>query len=556
MKSKKILAVLLTATMLISTALLGCGGKDKSGAGSGGSDKGQFINAVTATIRTLDSGKATDEASFCAVGQSFEGLLRYNEEKQENAGAEKVDVSEDKKTYTFTLRDNTWSDGKKVTAKDYEYAWKRLINPDTKASYASFLFPVKNAENYYGGKAKIEDVGIKAVDDKTLKVELEAPTPYFLGLVSFPALSPLRQDIVEKLGDKYGSDPSQMVFNGPFVVGKWQRGAKMELKKNDKYWDAKNIQLSNVNLVDIKEMPTRYQMFEKKEVDVTAATGEYVEKFKKYSESGKADYVEGIMPTSFYMEMNVAGKNKILTNAKVRRALSLAMDRDNYVKNVYKRGFVSYSLIPNGLHVGDKVFRDLAEEPLKKLVDEKKDPKALFIEGLKELGLNPDPSKYTVGYLPQGADTQERLYAEYFQNQWKSKIGVNVRIDAAADFSDYLDKLIKGNFEIAMSGWGADYADPDSFLTIFRSGDGNNHGKFSNKEYDQLLDKIRVEADFNKRVELIKQAENLLVVKEAALAPVFNKDRRMFVQKYVKGVQYPDFGGTFEFRWASAADRK
>ncbi|PRR76852.1 Dipeptide-binding protein DppE precursor [Clostridium liquoris] len=551
MKSKKFLAILLTATMLLSTALVGCGGSSDGKKPAEGGKKGQSITLISSDAKTLDTSKSTDQMSFNAINASMEGLTRYNNDKPEKAIAESWEQSKDGLKWTFKLRDAKWSDGKKVTAKDFEYAWKRILNPKTKAQYASFMFVLKNGEKFYEGKAKEEEVGVKAIDDKTLEVTLENPTPYFLQLTAFPLLSPLRQDIVEAAGDKYGTDPSKMVFDGPFVLEKWEKGSKITFNKNEKYWDKDTVKLDKGTFQVAEEMPTRYQMFTSKQIDGTAITGEYVQKMKDEAKAGKYDYVESTDPTSFYMIMNQNGEkaNKLLTNSKIRLALSLAIDRESYVNKVYQRGFASNGLIPTGMVAGEKVYRDVVPEPLKSVAN--KDPKALFIEGLKELNLDPNPSKYTLRYLPQGSATSDRAYAEYFQNQWQSKIGVNIKVDSAADFSDYLKKTEEGNFEIAMSGWGADYNDPMAFIELFTTGNGNNNGKFSNAEYDKIVKDIKKEPDMNKRIELYKRAEQILVSEQAGIAPVFYKDKRFFTQKYVKGLQFPSFGGLYELKWTS-----
>lgn len=548
MKSKKILVALLTATMLLSTALFGCGSSDKKAAEGGKGDNS--IVLIASDAKTLDPSMATDQMSHNAMTAAFEGLTRLNKDKPEKGIAESWETSKDGLKWTFKLRDAKWSDGKPVTAKDFEYSWKRILNPKTKAPYASFMFVLKNGEKYYKGQAKAEEVGVKAKDDKTLEVELENPTPYFLQLTAFPLLDPLRQDIVEASGDKFGTDPSKMVFNGPFVIDKWERASKIIASKNPNYWDKDTVKLDKVTFQVAEEMPTRYNMFINKQVDATAIVGEYVQKMKDEAKAGKYNYIEEINPSSFYLifKQNGENVNKLLTNPKIRLAISLAIDREAYVNKVYQRGFVSNGLIPAAVYAGDKVYRDLVPEPLK---DIKKDPKALFIEGLKELKLDPDPSKYTLRYLPQGSATSDRAYAEFFQAQWKEKIGFNTKLDTAADFSDYNNKTDKGEFEIAMSGWGADYNDPMAFVELFTTGNGNNNGKFSNKEYDEIVKKIQKESNMDKRIELYKRAEQILVLEQAGVAPVFYKDKRFFTQKYVNGLQVPSFGGLYELKWTS-----
>lgn len=549
MKSKKILAALVAATMLISTALVGCGGGDKKPAGDA-TKKEQAITLVVSPSKTLDSSKATDQMSMNAINAFTEGLTRYNNDNPEKALAESWTSSPDGLKWTFKLRDAEWTDGKKVTAKDFEYAWKRLLNPATKGQYASFLFVLKNGKAYYEGKVTEDKIGVKAVDEKTLEVELENPTPYFLQLTAFASLYPLREDIVKAEGDKYGTDPSKMVFNGPFVIENWERGSKMQLKKNDKYWDKAGVTLDKVTFQVVEEMPTRYQMLTSNQIDVTAIVGEYVQKMTDEAKAGKYAAIKENDVSSFFMIFNQGrpDSNKLLTNEKIRLALSLAIDRDAYVNNVYKRGFAANGLVPDGMKSGDKEYRAVVQEPLKAL---NKNPKELFIEGLKELKMDPDPSKHTLKYLPQGSAATDRAYAEFFQAQWKEKIGVNFQIQSSADFSDYLKKTEEGQFEVAISGWGADYNDPMSFVELFLSENGNNNGKFKNAEYDEIVRKLEKEADSAKRTELYKRAEQILVVEKAGIAPVFYKDKRMFLQNHVKGLQLPSFGGLYELKWTS-----
>lgn len=548
---KKLLSVLLSATLALSVVLTGCGGgKATNDAAKGGAKAGGTLNMQLPEVKSLDSAQGQDQASFTPIGAAFEGLARVNDGKVEPAAAT-WKVSDDKKTYTFTLKDLNWTDGKAVSAKDFEYAWKRLVNPATKSPYGTLLNGVvKNAEAFSTGKAKADDMGVKASDDKTLVVQLERPVPYFLQLVAFASLYPVRQDIVEAQGDKYGTDPTKMVFNGPYVITEWQKGAKMTLKKNDKYYDATTVKLDTVTFQDIKELQTQYQMFTAKQLDVDPATGEYAQKFKDDAAAGKNVYIEKKAPSSFYMMFNQNGKNKLLLNSKIKLALSLAIDRESFINKIYKRGFVSYSLVPDVINAGDINFRTQVPEPLKAVFDEKKDVKALFIEGLKELKLDPDPSKYTIKYLSQNNAAIDKQMSEYFQNQWQTKIGVKIALEAPASFADYLVKAQAGEFEIAMSGWGADYNDPDTFIGLFQKDNGNNHSKYNNPKYEDILKKLAAETDDAKRVELFKQAEQLLIVEDAGIAPIFYKDTRSAEQNYVKGVQYPAFGGLYEVKWA------
>lgn len=565
MKSKKILATLLAA-MLATGVLAGCGSKptDPTSAGTkpAGSesklDKDQYLNlAETDDAKTLDSVLGTDAISFSILNNIMEGLAR---EENVNgvptikpAGAEKWDVSADGLVWTFHLRDHNWTDGKKVTAADYEYAWKRLLDPKTAAEYASFLFLVKNGEEFNAGKAKAEDVGIKAVDEKTFQVTLKAPVAYFDKFLAFKVLLPQRKDIVEAQGDSYGQDHTKMVYNGPFVLSQWQKGAKFEFTKNEKYWDAATVKLQKVNMPIVKETDPRMQMFEAKQLDESGAIGDYLAKFKGKVDKGELNYQKGTDPTVFYVLYNTVDKNKVFTNAKVRKAFSLVIDRQGFLDSVYKRNIPAYGVVPFLTNIGDKEYRKVVEEPLKAELG--KDAVALLKEGLTELGMDPDPAKLEVTYLSGGTTALDKTIAEFYQDQWQKKLGVKVKVDAAADFKSFLKRMHDGDFQFCQTGWGADYNDPQTFMGIFLSNDGNNNGKYNNPEYDKLVNAANAEPDNTKRLELYKQAEKLLIADDAAVAPTFYRDRNAFFQTYVKNLQLPLFGADFEFKWAYTEGR-
>lgn len=559
MKKVKLLAALLAVMLIATTVFAGCGQKQ----GAQKPAEPQELNLLEGSVKTLDSGKATDVASFDIIQNTMETLTVSNHDKPEPGAAEKWESSADGLEWTFHLRDLKWTDDKPVTAKDFEYAWKRILNPDTKSQYAFFLYYLKNGEKYNTGKCSADEVGIKAVDDKTLKITLEQPTPYFLQTTSFALLAPLRQDVVEALGEKYGAltkeSISKMVFCGPFTLQDDSINSKLTLVKNPKYYNAANIKLEKVTLQDIKELKTIYQMFTNKQLDAMGGRGEYLDPLMQGANEKKWQYEQAPQPTVFYIQFNCTGKyaenTKILQNAKIRLALSLAIDRDSYVNKIMKRGMVALGIVPGGIMVNDKEYRPNVEEPLKAVLNQ--DPKQLFIDGLKELGLDPDPSKIKLHYLAQDDSTDSRQWGEFFANNWKQKIGIGeIVLDPVASFDDYLKKTSEQKFDLAMAGWGADYNDPFTFIGLFKTGDGNNNGQYSNPEYDKLVNQLYTEMDTEKRIALFKQAEEILIAKDAAIAPVFYRDRKSFIHNYVKGLQYPAFGGTYQLRYAYVEGKK
>lgn len=543
MKAKKAISTFLISGLIV-ILFTGCGSKSSTS-----SKNLKKLNLTTGAIKTMDSVKATDSESFNISQNTQETLLVYDNDKPVPGAAKSFEKSKDEKTYTFHLRDGLkWSDGKDLTSKDFKYAWMRMLDPNVAAGYSFFLFGVKNGENYFNGKAKAEDVGIRTPDDKTLVVELENPIPYFSQLVAFPALAPQRKDVVEKQGEEYGSREEGLVFSGPFMISNWQRGAKVELVKNPNYWNAKNIKLDEVNLTQINEANTQYQMFLSGQLDVMfKVNGEYIKELQKGVSENKWDEVSGVMPTVFYNQFNFKS-NKILQNTKVRQALSIAINREEYTKDILKSGVPAYGLVPDGIVVGDMNYRKKVKEPLKEII--KEDPKKLFVEGLKELGLDPDPSKYNINFLLQGSSSSYKNLGEYLQNTWKNKIGVNIKLSIPADFSDFLRKEDSGEFDIAMAGWGADYNDPMTFLDLYGAKNGSNYGKYNDPKVNKLLEELQTEINIDKRLDMYKEIEKIEVAENPAVAPTYYLDIHSFQKKYVHGIQYPKFGGSYQLRWA------
>lgn len=554
MKKKKIIALTVAVMMAAIVSLTGCGSSSgQSGQSSSSGD--QTLNLSLQDITTLSSLHATDSYSLTAVGETMEGLTRTENDGNKDiikpAGAEKWDVSKDGLTWTFHLRDNKWSDGKPVTAGDYSYAWLKILDPKTAAEYANFIYCVKGAEDYNKGKAGADKVGIKAIDDKTFEVTLKQPTPYFQDIVGFKSLMPLRKDIVEAQGDKYGQDPSKMVYCGPFKVQQWVKGSKLILQKNDKYWDAKSVKLQTVNLINIPEAQTEMKMFQSKQIDaVKNPDSNYYPQLKQLAGQKTLSFIDRTTPETRYVVFNYKDKQKLFTNAKIRQAFSITIGRETLLKNVYKDYMTAYGWIPNSVTAGTTEYRKQVPEPIKAIMGQ--DPKKLFQEGLKELGMNPN-GKYTVTFLQSGSTAIKKSLSEYYQNVWQAKLGVTVKIDVVADFATLDKRCMSGDYQITTRDWVADFNDPISFFGIFRSDmpNPNNTALYDSKEYNTLVEKMDTEMDAAKRLEYMKQAEELLVVKDCAVAPVYYGTEKNFTQKYVKGLQYPQFGGSYEFKYAT-----
>jgi oligopeptide transport system substrate-binding protein len=327
-------------------------------------------------------------------------------------------------------------------------------------------------------------------------------------------------------------------------------------EKNPNYWDADTVKLQKINMIYVEEEASRHQMFQAKQLDLIGARGDYAAKYMKMVEAKQLDCTLGYSPCTYYVIYNcqTGGNNKLFTNAKIRLAFGLALDRDDYVNNLWKRGYVAYGLIPPTLMIGDKEYRKEVPEPYKELVDKKQDPKELFKEGLTELGLDPN-AQYTVRYLDSGTSSTDKLFQEWYQQQWESKLGVKIQLDVAADEPQYWEKVDGMDYDICTYGWAGDFNDPETFFNLFTTGNSNNPGKWTSKEYDDMYAKTKATNDNNERLELYRQMEKLLVVDSAAIAPYAYLDTKAFRQPYLKGVQYTLFGST-DFKYAYTSGRQ
>ncbi len=550
MKRKKITATLL-ASLIVSASLVGCGSSSSDSSSSSTSDKldaNQVANVLGYDYTTLDPSLVSDGESSTTLMNVDEGLMV---EKKVNgkvtnvfAGATKMDKSADNLTYTFTLRDDAkWSDGQPVKAQDYVYSWRRLCDPKVSQDYLGFLeeIGVKGAADVAAGKADTSTLGVAAKDDKTFVVTLEQPTPYFEAALSFTDLVPQREDIVKKLGDQYGQDFKGMVYNGAFKVTDFQKGSKVVYTKNENYWDAKNVKLQTVNGFINNEPATIVKMFNAKQIDFvdTTITGDDIKTLDKNKESGKYNHVQSSNPTTYYFYFN--NTNKYLANAKVRKALALGYNKQTLLDVAYKKNVVAQGVVPPALTVGDKDYRKSVQEPLKGVTE---DPKQLLKEGLAELGVS-DPSQITLKFLSGPASSLTNAIAQYMQSQWKTNLGINLDIVFAPTNPSYFKSRTKHDFDVCGGAWGADYNDAFSFFNPFTSTNGNNNGLYKNAEYDALVKKGMTDLDSTKRVEDFKQAEQLLVVKDAGISPYMYRTMDVITYNYLKGVYVPLCGSYF-----------
>ena len=570
---KKILALLLTGVMAVSV-FAGCGGGDSSSSASEGSSAAD--DAATAedsssgstegdtqvlNIRTTSFGNNYDVQDMgwrWMMAACYSGLYRnVADEEGEHFvldGAESVDISEDGTVYTFHLRqDAKWSDGEPVTAHDYEYGWKRLLDPQYGYDYASFVFNIVGAEEYNSGSGSVDDVKAVALDDYTFEVTLKQADPTFEAkLVSTP-LYPTREDIAEAAGDQWGKDWTLCVYNGPFCMTGLVEDNQMTWTKNEYYWDAENTHLDTINWYLVAEDSTAATMFDNGELDVLQTSGDYSRKYQSEAEAGNIQMITADYPGTVYLAFDHAngGNSGLMGNVKIRKALAYSINREEMIEAVYGRYVPAYGFISPAITLDGESYREQVEEPMlaeyNEYAGDNEALQALFQEGLQELGMDTDLSKVTVTYLSYGSTVEDDAFREYLQQTWQQNLGITVELNTVGDYSLFTAERDAGNFDVYYSGWYSDYNDPLDYLATMKTGDFPSvSGNYSSEEYDSLIDSLSGEGDNAKRLEIYSQAEQVLF-DDCALIPLYYSTKEYFVQNWVKDFRWSSFGASQEF---------
>lgn len=539
MKLKKFAAV--GTVLAVSALTLAACGSNKSS--SSGSDA-QVLNwNESAELPTMDLSQATDTVSFTALNNTMEGLYRIGKNSKIEPGiAKKTEVSDDGLTYTFTLRkDAKWSNGDPVTAKDFVYSWQRTVDPKTGSQYAYLFDGVANVNDIMNGKKPVTDLGIKAEGDYKLVVTLDKEVPYFKLLLGFPTFFPQNEKAVEKYGSKYGTASKYMVYNGPFKLTGWAgTNLSWTLAKNNAYWDKKAVKLSKINYKVNKTASTSYNLYQSGKLDATNLSAEQAKQLK-----GSKEYVSRPQASTFYFEYNQT--KKAFKNKKIRQAISMVINRKQFVDKVLGDGSIpAKGLVPEGLSSYDGT--DFATAAYEKTGVEYnvEEAKKLWKEGMAEEGL----TSLDITLLSDDTDGAKKS-TEFVQSAIESNLeGANVTA-ANVPFKTRLDRSQKGDFDVVISAWGADFADPISFLDMFTTNNSYNHGKWSNAEYDALVNasKTTDAVDPAKRWDDLVKAEKILM-EDQGVSPLYQSTQAWVVKSKVKGVIYNSSGANYNFKEA------
>ncbi len=523
---KKTIACLLILT-LVMTSFTACG------------EKGQDTNALKWHIGpepySLDPQLNFANDGGNIINNTFEGLMRELNGELVPAMAESYEISDDKTAYTFYLRDAFWSDGKPVTASDFEYAWKRACDPNLEpepSRYSYQLFYIKGAQDAVEGNGSPDDIAVTAIDEKTLKVELLAPTPYFLDLTTFYTYMPVRKDVVEQDPDGWARNPEVVVSNGPFVLTGYKIGESLTLSKNEYYWQADKVSLERIDGFIIEDESTMLSAYEAGDVDVIEDVP--IQEISRLKENNKDFYILPLIGTYYYI-FNT--QKPPLDNVLVRKALSYAIDRTAIVENITQGGEQEATgFVPVGL--SDAEGNDFRETAGNYGMDTGKGNYKKARELLAEAGYPEGEGFPTLNFIYNSYGAHQAV-AEAIQAMWKNNLGIDMTI-SNQEWGVLQDNIYNSNFDIARGGWTADYADPTTMLDIWLSYSGNNEAKWKNTEYDALIEASKTLTG-QERFEHLYKAEALMM-DAMIVAPILYYTDTVMVKDYVKDWQKTKLG--------------
>ena len=461
---------------------------------------------------TLDPHLNKDLYGGSVINHLFEGLFRYKGHRVEPAIAERYEMTPDGLTYTFYLRASKWSDGQPLTARDFEYSWKRALSPTTGSEYAFQLYTIEGGEAYHSGTGDASSVAIKALDDLTLQVKLNAPTPFFIDLLTTFPFMPVRKDIVEQYPDgAWAVDPALAITNGPYILTEFELSSRLKLSKNDAYWRNEDIKIDALEIAMVNDATTTLTGFESGDFDVIDSVP-LAEISRLKSESAEF-YMQPSIATAYYM-FNTAVKP--LDNPDVRRALSLSIDRKALVEMVTKGGEIAATgFIPPGLYDTNDV--DFHEASGTYGINPEKAEIALANTLLTKAGYPGGVGFPEIEILYNTSETNEMIAAA-IQEMWKVNLGINITL-SNQEFAVFQESKKAKNYQVARGSWFADYADPMAMLEIWTSTSGINTTGWSNSEYDQLIDSAKTSTG-QMRFDELHMAQDILM-NEMPIIPLY-----------------------------------
>ncbi len=560
---KKILSVMLASVLAMS--MIGCGSSAVSGvtetettesadstqsadttesadataAEATGEGSGEDLNVMLETpVESLDPQQATDGTSFEVIADYTDGLMQMDADGQAvNAIAESVDVSDDGLTYTFHLRaDANWSNGEPVTANDFVFAWQRAVDPEIASEYSYMLSDIGqivNAQEIIDGAKDKSELGVTAVDDKTLEVKLNVPVSYFLSLMYFPTFYPVNQAFYESVGDTFATSPETTLSNGAFVLDDYQPAATaIHLTKNADYYNADSVKLAGLNYQVIQDSQQALMSYQNGDLDTTLVNGEQVDQVKDdpaFQAIG-AGYL-------WYISPNIQDV-KELANVNIRYAITMALNREAITTDVLKDGSApTFTAVPMDFAAGpdgsdfsadQTKFSDVCKYDAAAAAD-------YWAKGLEELGI----TELTLTMIHDADDAPIKV-AQVVKEQLETTLpGLTVELQQMPK-KERVQRMQEGEFELGLTRWGPDYADPMTYLGMWVTDNSNNYGFWSNAEYDKIIDECttgETAMDATARWAALYDAEKI-VMDEAVIFPLYTQCNAELISTSVSGIEF------------------
>ena len=544
---KQAVSWLLVSAMTIGLAACGASSKDKAASeggtttvanGSSASGTSDLNVMLETPVEALDPQQAVDGTSFEVIADYTDGLYQMDKNGEAvPALAADTQISEDGLSYTFKIRDDAkWSNGDPVTAQDFVFAWQRAVDPKVASEYAYMLSDVgqiKNAAEIIAGKKDKSELGVIAVDDKTLKVELNVQVPYFLGLMYFPTFYPVNQKFFESCGDTFATSPETTLSNGAFILDSYEPAATtLHLKKNPDYYDAERVKLTGINYQVIQDSQQALMSYQTGAVDTTLVNGEQVDQVKDDPtfHAIAAGYLWYVVP-------NIS-KVKELSNLNVRLAMTMAINRESITTDVLKDGSIpTYTAVPIDFATGpdgsdfagdQKKFENVCRFDAAAAAD-------YWKKGLAELGV----SSISLNMIVDADDAPQKV-AQVLKEQWETTLpGLTVNL-VVEPKKQRVQDMQDGNFEVGLTRWGPDYADPMTYLGMWGTGNSNNYGEWSNADYDAILAACTtgdLAMDAAGRWAKLLDGEKI-VMDNAVIFPLYTQSNAQMISSKVTGIDY------------------
>lgn len=533
---------------MVMFTLAACSGGKESNDPSSTSSSQKMSATATGELATLDSALYSDVTSSDAIGQIFEGLYRIDSENNPELGLAESDpiVNDAGTVYTFKLRNTSWSNGDPLTAEDFVYAFQKVVDPENGSPSSNQMDIFKNAAAIRNGEMDLNELGVKALDEKTLELTLENPITYLPKLLTGTPFFPQNKAFATEQGQKYGTNSDTITSNGPFIISKWNgTNLNWTFTKNPDYWDAKNVKMEQIDIEVIKETSTGVNLFENGDVQYTTLANEYA---KQYKDS--ADYQTQLKFLYGYLSYNE--KREATGNAHLRKALSLAVDKEAFTKTILNDGSEALNgIIPANYANNPETHEDFRTENGDFLAYDVEAAQTEWKKAQEELGI----SEIDLELLTSDTEASKKT-GEYLQAQFEQNLpGVSVHL-RNVPLKNRLELTNKGEFDMAFSTWTPDYEDPINFLEIYQSTSGLNSSGYVSEAYDQGIEEIRSTLALKPldRWEKMLELEQLLIEKDAVITPIYQGAQAYLLAPEVKGLVILPLGRTVSYRMASIED--